>query len=279
MRPGTLPAGACDCHIHVFGPAVRYPFAAGRAYTPPEASFESYRTLVLERLGLGRIVLVQPSVYGTDNRAMLDAMANAGNGGGPAVRGVAAIGGEEESELAVLNAAGVRGVRVNRLFPGSEEIDDLDQLAARIAPYGWHLQLLIDVAEDPGAVERLARLPVPVVINHLGHMPATLGRDHPGFRALLGLLRDGRAWAKLSAPYRLSAQDEPPYDDVRPLAEAILAAAPDRVVWGSDWPHPALSKPPPRPENLLDPLFDWIGDEDLRHRILVDNPARLYGFA
>ena len=278
MRPGDLPPGACDCHLHVFGPLARYPYASDRAYSPPEASFETYRTSVMERLGLGRAVLVQPSVYSTDNRAMLAAMAADREGGGPSFRSVAVIGDENEAALADLHQAGVRGVRVNRLFPGAEEADDLDRLAARIAPFGWHLQILIDVSEAPDRVRRLGDLPVPVVIDHLGHMPAARGRDHPGFQALLGLLRDGRAWVKLSAPYRLSAQEGPPYDDVRPLAEAVLAAAPDRAVWGSDWPHPAIPGPPPQPGRLLDPLFDWIDDADLGRRVLVDNPARLYGF-
>jgi predicted TIM-barrel fold metal-dependent hydrolase len=277
MRAGALPPGACDCHVHVFGPSARYPFAADRAYTPPEASFRSYQA-VMRDLGLTRAVLVQPSVYGTDNRAMLDALSQ----GGPNLRGVAVIGAPDdcgEDELAALDAAGVRGVRMNTLFPGAEGTGDLDALVAGIAPFGWHLQVLIDVAETTGLVTRLGSLPVATVFDHLGHLPAALGRDHPGFRDLLALLREGRSWVKLSAPYRLSARNVPPYDDVRPFAEAALEAAPDRVVWGSDWPHPAIQGPRPRPATLLDPLFDWIDDANLRRRVLVDNPARLYGFA
>jgi predicted TIM-barrel fold metal-dependent hydrolase len=152
-------------------------------------------------------------------------------------------------------------------------------LAARIAPFGWHLQVLIDVAETTGLAKRLGSLPVATVIDHLGHMPAALGSDHPGFQDLLALLREGRSWVKLSAPYRLSARSGPPYDDVRPFAEAVLEAAPDRVVWGSDWPHPAIEGPRPHPATLLDPLFDWVDDADLRRRVLVENPVRLYGFA
>ncbi len=274
MQAPALPPGACDCHVHVFGSPARYPFAVGRAYTPAEASFRSYRA-VMRSLGLARAVLVQPSVYGTDNRAMLDALRQ----GGAAVRGVAVIGAQGEDGLAALAAAGVCGVRVNRLFPGAAEIADLDALAGRIAPLGWHLQLLIDVAESVDLLKRLGSLPVATVIDHLGHMPAALGRDHPGFQTLLALLHEGRSWVKLSAPYRLSARSGPPYDDVRPFAEAVLEAAPDRVVWGSDWPHPAIQGPTPHPANLLDPLFDWVDDEDLRRRVLVDNPARLYRFA
>jgi len=279
--PRAVPPGACDCHVHVFGPHERYPVAPGSAYTPPETPFETYRSAVLQGLGLTRTVLVQPSVYGTDNRAMLDAMRQAG----ATVRGIAVIGAHDgcggcgNYDLAALDAAGIRGVRVNRLFPGAEEPADLGELATRIEPFGWHLQLLINVAQDPGEVKRLGRLPVPTVIDHLGHMPAGLGPEHPGFQALLAVLRDGRAWVKLSAPYRLSAGGEAPYDDVRPLAEAVLEAAPERVIWGSDWPHPAIPGPAPHPSNLLDPLFDWTGDAELRRRVLVDNPARLYGFA
>ena len=242
MPAGALPPDACDCHVHVFGPPARYPFAAGRAYTPPEASFQSYQA-TMRGLGLTRAVLVQPSVYGTDNRAMLEAMRQ----GGDTVRGVAVIGTQGDDDLAALDAAGVRGVRINTLFPGAPEIDDLDALAARIAPLGWHLQVLVDVAESAGLVTRLGRLPVATVIDHLGHMPAALGRDHRGFQDLLALLREGRTWVKLSAPYRLSAHGGPPYDDVRPFAEAVLEAAPDRVVWGSDWPHPAIRGAGARP--------------------------------
>jgi predicted TIM-barrel fold metal-dependent hydrolase len=277
MPAGALPPGACDCHVHVFGPSARYPFAADRTYTPPEASFRSYQA-VMRDLGLTRAVLVQPSVYGTDNRAMLDALSQ----DGPNLRGVAVIGAPDdcgEDDLAALDAAGVRGVRINHLFPAAEGTDNLDALAARIAPFGWHLQVLIDVAETTGLAKRLGSLPVATVIDHLGHMPAALGSDHPGFQDLLALLREGRSWVKLSAPYRLSARSGPPYDDVRPFAEAVLEAAPDRVVWGSDWPHPAIEGPRPHPATLLDPLFDWVDDADLRRRVLVENPVRLYGFA
>ncbi len=273
MARDRPPPGACDCHVHVFGPVARFPYAEARAYTPPEAPLQSYRS-VMEGLGLSRAVLVQPSVYGTDNRALLAAMKD----GAGSFRGVAVIGEENDDALAALHEAGVRGVRVNRLFPGAPEASDLSELAARIAPLGWHLQLLIDVSREPDQVRRLAELPVPAVVDHLGHLPAALGPGHPGFQALLGLLRDGRAWVKLSAPYRLSARNGPPYDDLRPVAEALLEAAPERAVWGSDWPHPAIRGPRPDPATLLDPLFDWVEDPGLRRRVLADNPTRLYGF-
>jgi predicted TIM-barrel fold metal-dependent hydrolase len=273
---GPLPPGACDCHVHVFGPAARYPFAANRTYTPPEASFRTYQA-VMRDLGLTRAALVQPSVYGADNRVLLEALEQ----GGSSLRGVAVICSPDdcgEDDLAALHAAGVRGVRMNTLFPGAPHIADLGGLAARVAPLGWHLQVLVDVAESPDFVKRLGDLPVPTVFDHLGHMPAARGRDHPGFQGLLALLREGRTWVKLSAPYRISARGGPPYDDVRPFAEAVLDAAPDRVIWGSDWPHPAIEGPRPDPATLLDPLFDWTGGADLLRRVLVDNPARLYGF-
>ena len=268
------PAGACDCHVHVFGPRARYAYAAGRAYTPPEAPFADYR-VVMDDLGLTRAVFVQPSVYGTDNRAMLDAIRR----GGAGFRGVAVIGaGARDRDLERLHLGGVRGVRVNRLFPGAGESADAATLAARIAPLGWHLQLLTDVSDFSGLAARLGRLPVDLVIDHLGHLPAARGTGNAGFQDLLALMRDGRCWVKLSAPYRLSAGGRPPYHDVRPFAEAVLEAAPERVVWGSDWPHPALSGPAPRAADLLDLLAAWVPDPNLRRRILAANPAKLYGF-
>ncbi len=269
----TTPAGACDCHVHVFGPLARFPYAEGRAYTPPEAPFEDYRA-VMEGLGLQRAVLVQPSVYGTNNRAMLDALGR----GGAAFRGVAVIGPEHrDRDLEALHGLGVRGARVNTLFPGASEGIGIEEVARRIAPFGWHLQLLADVSEFPNLARRLGRLPVECVIDHLGHLPAARGADDPGFRDLLALLGEGRCWVKLSAPYRLGAGG-PPYADVRPLAEAALRAAPDRLVWGSDWPHPAIPGPTPGAADLLALLADWVPDESLRRKLLVDNPAKLYGF-
>jgi predicted TIM-barrel fold metal-dependent hydrolase len=268
------PTGACDCHVHVFGPEERYPFAAGRGYTPQPAPLRALRDRMAVT-GLERAVIVQPSVYGTDNRATLDAVAEGGDG----FRGVVVVAADiAEAELARMHAAGARGARLNLLSPGGPDASEPDRLAARIAPLGWHLQLLIDVAAFADVEARLGRLPVPVVLDHMGHLPASAGTGQPGFQAMLRLLGRGRAWVKLSAAYRLTAEAEPPYADVAPLARALIAANPEQVVWGSDWPHPQTEVPVPGYGTLLDLVDDWSPDTATRDRILRDNPATLYGF-
>ena len=274
-KPGfAVPAGACDSHAHIFAPARVYPYVAERAYTPAEASLEDYQGM-LAALGVERAVLVQPSVYGTDNRAMLEALES----GGRRFRGVAVCDEDiAESEIAHLHAAGVRGLRVNLLYSRSATLAALAGLAQRIAPFGWHLQILVDVSKTPDLAEILAPLSVAVVVDHMGHLPAAKGAGDPGFQALLALVRGGRSWVKLSGAYRLSSQRTPPYADVAPLARALIAAAPERMLWASDWPHPAIAMPMPNDGDLLDLLAEWAPDEATRRKILVDNPAALYGF-
>jgi predicted TIM-barrel fold metal-dependent hydrolase len=244
---------------------------ANRSYTPPDAPLETYSRL-LRTLGYERAVLVQPSVYGTDNRAMMDAIAAAG----PGFRGVAvlddAVG---DAELARLHAGGVRGVRFNMLFKGGPSWAALDRLAARIAPLGWHVQFLIDVAATPDLDTLLARLPVPAVIDHVGHMPKDRGIADPGFRSLLRSVGSGRTWVKLTGAYRIA---DPPYAAVAPLARALIAANPERMLFGTDWPHPGHAGQMPNDGTLADLLADWAPGAETRRRILVDNPAALYGF-
>lgn len=276
--PGfDVPLGACDTHAHVFGPETTYPYSPARGYTPPDATFEAYVQLH-ETLGMARGVLIQPSVYGTDNRAMLDAMARAPE----RLRGVAAVGAEvEDAELERLNAAGVRGIRLNMVDKGGMPLgafDAVDRLARRIVRFGWHIELLIHVHEFPDLRRTLGALPVDIVVGHLGYMPAGEGLDHPGFRDFLALLGDGRCWVKLTGAYRISGLDAAPYDDVAPLAHALIDAAPERVLWGSDWPHPIHHGTMPNDGALLDHLESWAPDPAMRQRILVDNPAVLYGF-
>ncbi len=269
------PPAAVDTHFHVFADPARYPFASDRSYTPPEAPLEAYLRMQ-DALGLARGVLVQPSVYGTDNRLLLDIL----RAHGDRFRGIAVIGPKTgDGALEALDTAGVRGVRMNLLFRGGLEIADAERVARRIAALGWHLQVLIDVSRSPETVRRLGGLGLPLVFDHLGHMPAGKGVDDAGFQAMLALLREGRAWVKLSGAYRLSAEPRPPYRDVAPLARAILETAPERALWGSDWPHPSVAKPMPNDGALLDLLADWAPDPALRRRILCDNPAALYGFA
>ncbi len=268
------PHGAIDTHAHVFGPAERYPYTAERSYTPPDSPLAEYRAL-LSTLGLARGVIVQPSVYGTDNRATLDAL----RAHPEQFRGVAVVDPEvSDSDLQAMHDAGIRGLRINVLYRGGVGFSVARQLAERIAPMGWHIQFLIDISQTEDFAREIARLPVDSVVDHMGHMSAAHGADHPAFRELLALMREGRTWVKLSGAYRVSAHETLPYDDVTPLARALIAANGDRVVWGSDWPHPAVTRPMPNDGALLDLLAEWAPDAKQRDRILVSNPARLYGF-
>jgi predicted TIM-barrel fold metal-dependent hydrolase len=278
--PGRpLPARACDTHFHIFGPLDRYPYKAERSYTPPEAPEEAFRHN-LHTLGLQRAVYVQPSVYGTDNSRMLALLED-----GPADddiqwRGIAVVDTDvSDAELERLHAAGVRGVRLNLLFRGGVDFDTVAGLAERIAPLGWHVQFLVDVSEFADLGRRLGGLPVPSVVDHLGHLPVQKGVDNAGFRDLLALVREGRTWVKLSAPYRLTALRQPPYTDVDPFAAALVEANPQRLVFGTDWPHPGVTVPMPNDGDLLSEFLRWMdGDEDLLKRVMVENAARLYGF-
>jgi 2-pyrone-4,6-dicarboxylate lactonase len=269
-----FPAGSCDCHAHVFGPQWRYAYAPNAAYVPPDALPASH-VRMLETIGCGRAVLVQPSVYGTDNSAMVDALRS----GIFPYRGVAVVAaGVRDSELEDLHRAGVRGVRIN-LASGTPGVtlEHAPRLAARLKAFGWHLQFFLDLKKLPAAEEYLGNLPVVIVIDHFGRIRAEDGMDAPPFRALLRLLNRGNCWAKLMGPYFLSDRT-PDFPDVAPFAQAVVAAAPDRVVWGSDWPHPRAGHLMPNDGTLADLLVDWIPDEALRNKVLVHNPARLYGF-
>jgi predicted TIM-barrel fold metal-dependent hydrolase len=268
------PALSCDCHFHIFGPYDRYPLSAGRTYTPPEASLAQYRSLA-GTLGIERMVVVQPSVYGTDNACTLNAVAAFGIARARAVAVIDA--GFDLAALHRLNDAGVRGVRFNAVSGNGTPLDQLDALARRIAPLGWHLQLYLDGAALHDLAPHLASLPVEVVIDHIGGTESAAGVGDTGFQALLRLLGTGRAWVKLCG-YRSSSAGYP-FTDVAPLACALIEAAPERCVWGTDWPHPNYLRTMPDAGELLDLLDDWAGSDSVRRRILVDNPARLYGFA
>lgn len=273
-RPSLrVPKGACDCHAHVIGDGVRHPFVAARSYTPPEATEASYLAMH-DALGVERGVLVQVSVHGTDNRLLAQTLKRHRS----RLRGVAVVAPDvADAELEALVEAGVRGLRLNVVFGGGVGFDALETLAARAAPLGLHLELLLDVRALPPLVPRLLRLEVPFAIDHMGLMPAAETTAHPGFQALLGLLRDARAWVKLSGSDRTSSTGGA-YDDTVPFAHALVERAPERLVWGSDWPHVALPGRMPNDGDLLDLLGRWVPDERTRNAILVDNPQRLYGF-
>jgi predicted TIM-barrel fold metal-dependent hydrolase len=274
MTPASfrMPAGACDTHAHVVSESADYRMVPSRIYTPPPAPEAKYLAM-LAGTGCSRGVLVQISVYGTDNRYMLEVL-----GRNPNLRGVAVVGPEvTDRELEALHGAGVRGLRINVSFPGGGlSFDAMEVLARRIAPMGWHMQFLCDGRDLPGLFPRMAKLPCPGVIDHMGHMPAALGLQHPAFRAMFRLVEDHGWWIKLSGAYRLS-DDYDGFKEVTPLAQALIAAAPDRMVWGSDWPHVAMARMPDTGA-LRNLLKDWAPDAAVRDRILVDNPARLYGF-
>jgi predicted TIM-barrel fold metal-dependent hydrolase len=277
-RPAAaVPPLACDVHAHVCGPNKRYPLIAERLYTPAEASPTAYRHM-LDALGLTRGVLVQPSIYGTDNRAMLDGLAS-----DPVrFRGVAVLPFDVTvQEIESLHAAGVRGVRSNivdlKSDKGQLPLAQLRALAQRIKPFGWHVEFLMHVNEFPELDRQLADFPVNVVFGHLGYVPANAGLDTPGFAALLRLMRDGKAWVKLTGPYRLTSS-QMPYADTTAFAQALVAAAPERLLWGSDWPHVAIKTAMPNDGDLFDTFAKWVPDAATRKRILVDHPAEVYDF-
>jgi 2-pyrone-4,6-dicarboxylate lactonase len=277
----AFPPLACDTHAHICGPATIYPYSAERIYTPPDATIETYRHL-LATLGVERAVLIQPSVYGTDNRAMLAVLAAAGSG----FRGVAVVDPAiTPKELQALHRASICGVRLNlvdrREGKNAVPLDLVRSLAERIAPHGWHIEFLVNLDEAPDFASAVAGLPVPVVLGHLGypHAGAAEWAKSPAFASLLRLLEAGRTWVKLTGPYRISSAPDLPYADVDAAAVRLAAAAPERLVWGSDWPHVMMKKPMPNDGALADLLARWIPDARTRYRVLVENPAALYGFA
>lgn len=267
------PALTCDCHFHIFGPHARYPLSAGRTYTPPEASIAQYLSLA-DTLGIRRMVVVQPSVYGTDNTCTLDAVAAFGT---ERARAVAVIDGSfDDTALDSLHAAGVRGLRFNAVSGNGTPLDQLDALARRAAARDWHIQLYLHGSALPDLAPRLASLPVPVVIDHMGHVETAKGHAHTEFRALLRLLESGRAWVKLCA-YRSSSAGHP-FDDAKAQIRTLLNATPERCLWGTDWPHPNFMGTMPDAGELLDLLAECAPDEAAWQRVLVENPATLYRF-
>ena len=280
-RPAIAPPPkACDTHAHVFGPASQFPYADDRSYTPPDAPLAKYLGM-LDTLGLARGVLVQGSAHGRDNAAMLDALARHPE----RLRGVAVADADTPTaELRRWAALGVRGLRFNLFFRGGAlhyrggvPLSAARALAPVMAELGWHLQLWIDVKDLPDTIPVLTSLGLPVVIDHMGRTDARAGTSSPGFQSLLRLVGDGGCWVKLSGAHRLSMQ-APDYAEVRPFHEALLRANPDRLMWGTDWPHPRIEGDMPDAGRLLDLFQQWTPDQATRRRILAANPARLYGF-
>lgn len=272
MQPKLkAPPGTCDTHMHIYDR--RFPKAPGARIDAPEAAVADYLAMCA-RLGIERSVVVQPSTYGMDNRCTLEAIAKMG----PRARGIVVVDeAVTDAELERLTGLGIRGVRFFMLPGGSLSWDILETVASRIAPFGWHIQLQLDGRDLPDRETLLNRLASPLVIDHVGKFLDPVAPDHPGFRTLSRLVEKG-AWIKLSAPYETSKAGPPYYDDVGRLAKLLVEAAPERMVWATNWPHPSPGVPVPDDAVMLDMLLDWAPDEAVRKKILVDNPARLYGF-
>jgi predicted TIM-barrel fold metal-dependent hydrolase len=269
----ALPAGATDCHSHVVGPPDRWPTIPDARYAPEQGPIEDY-VVTLDRLGIARCVLVQPSIYGADNGCQLEAMRALG----PArARGIAVVEPDvADAELRRLDAAGMRGLRFN-LKSGGLGLETLEPIARRIAPFGWHIQLFTSTEVIAHIAPRLRALPVPVVFDHMGGPETARPMAQPGFQELLKLLDGGCAWVKLSGAERLSQQDAG-YDDVVPFARALIAAAPERALWGLDWPPSRFFKVKPEPAHWVAQLRKYVTDPAILQKILVDNPAALYRF-
>lgn len=280
-----VPRNACDCHTHIFGPVEKFPFSSKRLYTPGDASIDDLEALH-RALNIERVVVVHPSPYGTDNSCTVDAVRKLG----VCARGVAVIDDTVSAHsLADMHAAGIRGVRVNLESYGESDPAvagrHLQNAAARVGPLGWHVQIYTNLAILASLHDTILALPTTLVVDHFGRPQAAHGTAQPGFEALLALLRSGKVYVKISAPYRISL--EPHYPDAASLARAMIDANPDRIVWGTDWPHPGGTRRDPaaieafRPEDdgaALNRLAGWTRNRTELQNILVDNPARLYQF-
>lgn len=279
----ATPEGACDCHAHIFGPPDRFPYTEGRGYTPPDAPLEAYLAL-LDRLGCARGVVVQGNAHGYDNRAILDALERAPS----RLRGVAITDDSVTAgELRRWHDLGVRGLRFHFFAPGNEPgykrgvgLKVLEALRPVMEDLGWHVQAWCDwhAMEALAPVIRDIATTMPVVIDHMLNIDARDGVGLPAFQQVLALLSDGACWVKVSGAYRIS-QQYPGYPDAQPFHEALVAANPEQIVWGTDWPHPQVDAAVMPDDGVLLDLFNaWTPDAATRQRILVDNPQRLYGF-
>jgi predicted TIM-barrel fold metal-dependent hydrolase len=284
-----VPAGACDCHTHIFGDPQRYAFMTPRAYTPEPATVPEMRALH-KALHTPRVIIVQPSVYGTDNTCTLDSIKLLG----PGARAVVVIDEKTpESALDDMARVGIRGIRVNLETVGQTDPAIARQRFAaaveRVKARKWHIQVYTRLSVIESLKNEFAASPVPVVFDHFGGAQAPLGLDQTGFPTLLNLVHSGKAYVKISGAYR-SSDKAPNYPDVTPYAKALIAANPQRIVWGSDWPHPDSAQIPGRKTTDLAPLYQiddgallnqlpvWAPEASVRKTILVDNPAKLYGF-
>jgi len=275
VRPSLLlPPGACDAHCHVFGPAAKFPYAADRSYTPPDAPVENLRMLHA-RLGISRAVIVHASCHGTEMAVTLDAIASSQG----AYRGVACVeGAVTDAELERLHSGGIRGIRFNfvKHLGGVPDLAVFHRLVARIKPLGWHVVLHFDADDILAQRELLRRIDVPFIIDHMGRVKAAEGLEQRPFQSLLELFRSNPlAWIKVCGAERVSSGTRP-FRDAVPFAQALIAVDPARILWGTDWPHPNITKDMPNDGELVDLFGEICPDAAVRARILVDNPTRLY---
>lgn len=281
----AMPAGAIDCHVHIVGPQSKYPMAANRSYTPPEASVAELKALRTQ-IGVSRNVVVQPSLYGFDNSCTRDAVVELG----ASARGIAVVRPDvSDAELRRLDAAGFVGIRLNFSTLGITDPREAErqvlEIAPKLEPLNWHIQINTELPMIAALAPIIGLVPVPVVFDHIGNPEAELGVAHPGFFALMELVHNGNAYVKLSAPYNHSTR--PDWADVAPLAKSLIGVRADRMLWGTNWPHPAAIRGPvtqispyQRIDNpkLVAAFMDWCPDAAMRRMILVDTPARLYRF-
>ena len=265
------PANACDCHMHIYD--AKYPTDPKATLKPADALVADYK-LLQKRIGASRNVVVTPSTYGTDNRVTLDAIAQIG----PTARGVAVVDATvTDAELKRLNDLGIRGIRFNLVQAGATTAEMIEPLSRRVNDLGWHIQIHMKGEQIAGIEDLLLRVPSPIVFDHLGRLAQPNALDNPGFKTISKLIDKGRTWVKLSGAYQDSKVGPPSYSDTIPVARAYIKAAPQRVVWASDWPHPT-EKEKPDDAVLFDLLAEWAPDPASRTFILVQNPATLYGF-
>ena len=273
-----VPEGAIDCHAHVFGPESKYPYSTARGYTPPDAPLETYLALHKSLGNIKRAVLTQPSVYGTDNSCMLDAVEKMDG----KFLAVVAVGADvTDKELEDLHARGARGARVNLVDKGGNPFNGMNavrKFTERLKDLGWHLEVLIHVHEFEDIRATMNSMAVDVSVGHLGYMKTDNGIDHPRFLEFLNLMRDGNCWTKVSGSYRITTSALTPYVDVTPVAKALIEANEDRIIWGTDWPHPRFKGKMPNDGALMDQLADWAPDAAVRKKILVDNAEKLFEF-
>jgi predicted TIM-barrel fold metal-dependent hydrolase len=275
LRPKLeLPPGACDAHCHVFGPAARFPYAADRSYTPPDAPVEQLRALHAQ-LGISRAVIVHASCHGSDMDVTLDAIASSGN----QYRGVAVVEGKvTDRELERLHAGGIRGIRFNfvKHLGGVPDLGVFYRLLERIKPLGWHVVLHFDAGDILEQHELLEQIDVPFIVDHMGRVKAAEGLQQKPFQALLTLFRvNPLAWIKICGAERVSVGKRP-FRDAVPFAQALIAVDPGRLLWGTDWPHPNITRDMPNDGELVDLLGEMCPDAALRRRILVENPTQMY---